>query len=80
MSVIGTFRTCLISELSLLSVAKRKLDLETPKGRFWRKADIRQSADVGKVPKPEAASAAGPDFRAVEKIAMMRQLGGLETR
>jgi hypothetical protein len=35
----GTFRTCLISELSLLSGGvKRKLDLATPKGGFWRKA------------------------------------------
>jgi hypothetical protein len=31
-----TFRTCLISELSLLSGVKRRLDLETPKGGFWR--------------------------------------------
>lgn len=41
MSVVGTFRTCLISELSLLSGVKRKLDLETPKGGFWRKAVVR---------------------------------------
>ena len=36
-SAIGcTFRTCLISELSLLSGVMRKLDLETPEGGFWR--------------------------------------------
>jgi hypothetical protein len=35
-----TFRTCLISELSLLSGVKRRLDLETPKGGFWRKAVV----------------------------------------
>jgi len=40
-STHGTFRTCLISELSLLSGVKRKLDLETPKGGFWREADMR---------------------------------------
>ena len=37
----GTFRTCLISELSLRSGVKRKLDLETPKGGFWREAAVR---------------------------------------
>jgi hypothetical protein len=40
MSACGTFRTCLISELSLLSGVKRKLDLETPKGSFWREAVV----------------------------------------
>jgi hypothetical protein len=29
-----------ISELSLLSGRKRRLDLETPKGSFWRKAAV----------------------------------------
>jgi hypothetical protein len=36
-----------ISELSLLSSVKRKLDLETSKGGFWRKADIGQLGYVG---------------------------------
>ena len=39
-SAVGTFRTCLISGLSLLSGVKRKLDHETPKGGFWRKAVV----------------------------------------
>ena len=47
MSACGTFRTCLISELSLLSGVKRKLDLETPKGSFWGKAAVREMANYG---------------------------------
>jgi hypothetical protein len=39
-SAVGTFRTCLISELSLHSGVKRKLDLETPKGGLWREAAV----------------------------------------
>jgi hypothetical protein len=34
--LLALFGHALISELSLLSGAKRKLDLETPKGRYWR--------------------------------------------
>ena len=34
----GTFRTSAISEFSLLSGVKRKLDFEPAKGRFWREA------------------------------------------
>lgn len=45
-SAVGTFRTFLISELILLSGVKRKLDIETPKGGFWRKAAIRRNSDV----------------------------------
>ena len=43
-SAVGSFRTFLISELILLSGVKRKLDIETPKGGFWRTADIGLSA------------------------------------
>jgi hypothetical protein len=43
-----TFRTCLISELSLLSGVKRRLDLETPKGGFWRKAVVCRMGGYGK--------------------------------
>jgi hypothetical protein len=32
--------------LSLLSGVNRKLDLETLKGSYWRKADIRQTGNV----------------------------------
>jgi hypothetical protein len=45
--LLALFGHALISELSLLSGAKRKLDLETPKGRYWREADIGVSAHVG---------------------------------
>jgi hypothetical protein len=45
--VPGTFWTCLISELSLRSGVKGKLDLETPKDRFWREADLCPVASGG---------------------------------
>ena len=39
-----------ISELSLLSGVKRKLDFEPAKGSFWREADTRRNDKVRKVP------------------------------
>jgi len=39
---MALFGHAAISELSLLSGAKRKSDFEPAKGSFWREADIRQ--------------------------------------
>ena len=38
---MALFRHAAISELSLLSGVKRKLDLESAKGSFWRKAAVQ---------------------------------------
>jgi hypothetical protein len=39
-----------ISELSLLSGVKRKLDFEPAEGSFWRKAVIGRDSGFGRVP------------------------------
>jgi len=41
--LLALFGHATISELSLLSGVKRKLDFEPAKGSFWRKAVIRQN-------------------------------------
>jgi hypothetical protein len=41
---LALFGHAAISELSLLSGVKRKLDLEPAKGSFWREAVVRQRA------------------------------------
>ncbi|SHH03087.1 hypothetical protein SAMN05444169_5355 [Bradyrhizobium erythrophlei] len=39
--LLALFGHATISELSLLSGVKRKLDFEPAKGSFWRKAAVR---------------------------------------
>jgi hypothetical protein len=51
------FRTCLIPELSLLSGVKRKLDLETAKGGFWRKAVVEKCRHAETLNRTNGASA-----------------------
>jgi hypothetical protein len=45
---VALFGHAAISELSLLSGVKRKLDLEPAKGSFWRFSDLAgQASNVG---------------------------------
>jgi hypothetical protein len=50
---LALFGHAAISELSLLSGVKRKLDLEPAKGSFWRKAAIRRDQHVAEGPTPD---------------------------
>jgi hypothetical protein len=43
---LALFGHAAISELSLLSEVKQKLDLEPAKGSFWREAVVRCKAHV----------------------------------
>jgi hypothetical protein len=44
--LLALFGHAAISELSLLSGVKRKLDLEPAKGSFWRKAEVDRKLAV----------------------------------
>jgi hypothetical protein len=46
--LLALFGHAPISELSLLSGVNRKLDLETPKGSYWRTTDVRLDVKTAK--------------------------------